>query len=66
MSKNTASEKRLKTTEQSGNVTTTAIGDRFKKIQKKGEKVRTTQPQPTDSRQQKRSQDSQANAATAN
>ena len=33
MSKNTASEKRLKTTEQSGNVTTTAIGDRFKKIQ---------------------------------
>ena len=33
MSKNTASEKRLKTTEQSGNVTTTAIGDRLKKIQ---------------------------------
>ena len=70
MSKNTASEKRLKTTEQSGNVTTTAIGDRFKKIQqtpkqsgqhshsqqiqdnrKEAKTVRPTQPQPTDSRQ---------------
>ena len=85
MSKNTASEKRLKTTEQSGNVTTTAIGDRFKKIQqtskqsgqhshsqqiqdnrKEAKTVRPTQPQPTDSRQNNKSQNSQDNTSTAN
>ena len=85
MSKNTASEKRLKTTEQSGNVTTTAIGDRSKKIQqtskqsgqqshsqqiqdnrKEAKTVRPTQPQPTDSRQNNKSQNSQDNTSTAN
>ena len=65
MSKNTASEKRLKTTEQSGNVTTTAIGDRFKTKQQKpkqsGQHKYSQQIQP-----QNRSQNSQDNTATGN